>query len=556
MRLKPRWTPPYALAALALFACAEQTPSDGASADATLVRDATGASLPPLRDTEVSPGASETGPPDPARDATTPGTDVGPQGDRDARVSSLDLGTVADADLAEDASADAAPPPPDCSTFTGRDDVTLCEASAVGCAVVFNARQGCAAVCADAGLRCLEAQENADGACAADRGRPALSCDTPSDHGSDWCLCGPGVGPPPPPPPPPPSTAPPGPCGVYPFSAESLLAERVGFGANARGGDPDAVYRVSSRANSGPGTLRDALESQDSLWIVFDVEGEFVFDFDDEIRVRSNKTVDGRGRDVRLRDARFSLGEGTRNVIFSDFEAYFDDPQDGEGDLFGLRGPGGPSPDDYTTRDIWFHHLDLHHAGDGLIDVRGATGITLSWTHVHDHTKVMLHTSETDGGPSPGMRITYHHNFFDTVTRRGPHFAYGLADFFNNYQLHWYEYGAAAIDEAQFLSEANIFEARPGDFCLPACPDPSPHGGGDDFFVSKIAVSHDWAQDRTSGFVRSVGDLLLNGARVETNQAQRVFDRATYYDAQPEPATPELAARIRAEAGPRSGLCR
>jgi hypothetical protein len=61
---------------------------------------------------------------------------------------------------------------------------------------------------------------------------------------------------------------------VYPFSAESLLAERVGFGANARGGDPDAVYRVSSRANSGPGTLRDALESQDSLWIVFDVEGE------------------------------------------------------------------------------------------------------------------------------------------------------------------------------------------------------------------------------------------------------------------------------------------
>jgi pectate lyase len=343
---------------------------------------------------------------------------------------------------------------------------------------------------------------------------------------------------------------------VYPFSAESLLAERVGFGANARGGDPDAVYRVSSRANSGPGTLRDALESQDSLWIVFDVEGEFVFDFDDEIRVRSNKTVDGRGRDVRLRDARFSLGEGTRNVIFSDFEAYFDDPQDGEGDLFGLRGPGGPSPDDYTTRDIWFHHLDLHHAGDGLIDVRGATGITISWTHVHDHTKVMLHTSETDGGPSPGMRITYHHNFFDTVTRRGPHFAYGLADFFNNYQLHWYEYGAAAIDEAQFLSEANIFEARPGDFCLPACPDPSPHGGGDDFFVSKIAVSHDWAQDQTSGFVRSVGDLLLNGARVETNQAQRVFDRATYYDAQPEPATPELAARIRAEAGPRTGLCR
>jgi pectate lyase len=451
------------------------------------------------------------------------------------------------------AGPDAGDPPPtplDCAALDGPGR-TVCEARPDGCAVVFTDRAGCAATCAAGGLRCVEARENLDDACAPDLARPALGCDVATGHGSDWCLCGPcpeGECSPPPPPV--------ADCDRYPFSADALLAERVGFGARTTGGDPGNVYRVSTRDDGGPGSLRAALESDESLWIVFDVEGEFRFDFDSPVRIRSNKTVDGRGRDVRLVDGRFEIRDGADNIIFSDLEASFEDPQDNEGDLFSIRGRGGATPADYETRNLWFHHLDLHHAGDGLIDVRGGTEITISWTHVHDHTKVMLHTSDSESDPSPGMHITYHHNFFDTVTRRSPHFAYGKADFFNNYHYRWYEYGAASIDGAEFLSEANIYEAREGEFCLVPCPDPSPHGGGNDFFVSKIAVSHDWAQDQSHGNVKSVGDLLLQGARVETNEPGRVFDRATYYAADVDEATPALAARLRAETGPRRDFCR
>jgi hypothetical protein len=90
--MKPQWTSVYALATLALVACAQ-----GESADAALVRDAAGSNLPPLRDTEVPPGDLERGPPDPARDATTAATDVGPQRDQETQAPSLDLGPVADA---------------------------------------------------------------------------------------------------------------------------------------------------------------------------------------------------------------------------------------------------------------------------------------------------------------------------------------------------------------------------------------------------------------------------------------------------------------------------
>ncbi|MCG3174075.1 MAG: hypothetical protein GMKNLPBB_02295 [Myxococcota bacterium] len=457
----------------------------------------------------------------------------------------------------------------------------VCERRPGFCGVVFTDKAGCQAVCAAAGLKCARVFENQDNACAKDTTRPELSCDPPTGHGSDYCECAPSgtckpscvgkvcgadgcggscgscpagqqcntgqCG------------APPGEnedCSKYPFKASTLLAERVGFGRNTTGGDPGKIYRVSSLGDSGKGTLRDALESSEPWWIVFDAEGEIRINFDKPISIKSNKTVDGRGRKIHVRNAQFKIDPGTRNLIFSDFEASFIDPKDNVGDLFSLRSTGGPNPEDYPTRNIWFHHLDLHHAGDGLIDVRGGSNITISWNHFHDHTKLMLHTKTTDDKASPGMRITYHHNWFEKITRRAPQFAYGLADFFNNWHQHWYEYGAASIDDAQFLSENNIYEAREGTVCLKPCPDPNPHGGGNDFTVSKKAVVNDWAPDKTVGFVKSVGDRLLNDAKVTVHQPEKVFNRQTYYQAQVDPADDRLKETLRTRTGPRADYCK
>ena len=127
--------------------------------------------------------------------------------------------------------------------------------------------------------------------------------------------------------------------------------------------------------------------------------------------------------------------------------------------------------------------------------------------------------------------------------------------FFNNYQFEWWEFGAASLVGAQFASEANVYEARPGATCgLPfvGCRDPNPCGDSD-FEVSKIAVSNNWATSNR-GYISSVGDLLLDDARVEVNEPARVFRPADRYPYTAEAATPALAARIRADRGARGAL--
>ena len=79
-------------------------------------------------------------------------------------------------------------------------------------------------------------------------------------------------------------------CDSYPYSAETLWAERAGFGSAASGGDPDNLYRVTSLNDGGSGSLRAALESDEDYWIIFDVEGGITHI--DPVRVHSNKTVD------------------------------------------------------------------------------------------------------------------------------------------------------------------------------------------------------------------------------------------------------------------------
>jgi pectate lyase len=156
------------------------------------------------------------------------------------------------------------------------------------------------------------------------------------------------------------------------------------------------------------------------------------------------------------------------------------------------------------------------------------------------------------------MRVTYHHNFFDRLTRRGPHLAYGgRGHFFNNYQYQWFEYGAAAVQDAQLASEANVYEALPGTTCLGNCPrNPNPCGDDVQFQIPKLGLSVDWAANGSLGHARSLNDLKLEGAIVTERNPGQVFTPATFYRYTAEPANAALVARLRAGTGPRTRYCR
>jgi pectate lyase len=164
-----------------------------------------------------------------------------------------------------------------------------------------------------------------------------------------------------------------------------------------------------------------------------------------------------------------------------------------EGDVVVVQGTGATDPASFSSRDVWLHHVELFDGGDGLFDVRGGSRLTVSWSHFHTHEKGMLLSMESAGDiEGREMEIAFHHNYFDRISRRGPALTFGRVHYFNNYQFQWYEFGASSIVGAQFASENNVYEARPGDACLVACPDPNPCGSSQ-FLVSKRAVAKDWA---------------------------------------------------------------
>lgn len=341
-------------------------------------------------------------------------------------------------------------------------------------------------------------------------------------------------------------------CSTYPYDTDALLAERVGFGAAAEGGDPDNIYHVTNTKGDGSGSLKEALESSEPYWIVFDVQGKITLG-DGVAFVESYKTIDGRGRDVTI-EGNLILNDA-RHVIINDVSLTND--LEGhctqEGDVITVNGTGTTDPHAFTSRHLWFHQLELYNGGDGLIDLRGASLVTLSWSHLHTHKKAMLMWKDKNGDFTPGMRVTAHHNLFDRITLRSPQFYYGWAHFFNNHHHQWYEYGAGSFANAQFYSEQNVYEARPDDYCLVPCPDPAPCGDSD-FTVSKSGLVDDW-YTYGKGNVKSVGDLPMNGATMAQNNPASVFDPANEYAYAADTASAALMADIGAHAGPRTDYC-
>jgi pectate lyase len=340
-------------------------------------------------------------------------------------------------------------------------------------------------------------------------------------------------------------------CNAYPFKAQTLLAERVGFGRNVTGGDPTKIYRVTTLAGSGPGSLRVALESADPWWIVFDVNGKITHPT--RVAVKSNKTIDGRGRDIDI-EGLLQMTD-VSNIIISDVKV--ENSLEGHctqnGDVVNTSSKVVNPKGTYTMHDVWIHHVEAFNGGDGLIDLRAGTDYTVSWTHFHTHKKGLLWHNEVDM-----MRVTAHHNFFDRISLRGPQFIAGQIHFFNNYQYHWYEYGAGGLGGAQFHSQANVYEARPGTICTPlsgSCADPNPCGDTD-YQISKEALVSEWSAGNGIGYTKSVGDLALNGAVLSVNDPTKVFDPSAVYGYTAEPATAALATKIKADAGPRAGYCK
>ena len=127
-----------------------------------------------------------------------------------------------------------------------------------------------------------------------------------------------------------------------------------------------------------------------------------------------------------------------------------------EGDNIGLQ-----QGNDY----IWVHNCDLFYGnagsagdqqkGDGALDVKKSTYVTISYNHFWDTGKSnLLGLSEKT---TEGLYITYHHNWYDHSDSRHPRVRYYSAHVYNNYYDGIAKYGVGATESSSVFVEANYF---------------------------------------------------------------------------------------------------
>ncbi|MNQ41958.1 Pectate trisaccharide-lyase precursor [compost metagenome] len=114
---------------------------------------------------------------------------------------------------------------------------------------------------------------------------------------------------------------------------------------------------------------------------------------------------------------------------------------------------------------IWVHNCDLFYGnagsdadqikGDGALDNKTSTYITLSYNHFWDNGKAsLLGLSE---GTTSGLYITYHHNWFDHSDSRHPRVRYYSAHIYNNYFDGVSKYGSGSTLGSSLFVEGNYF---------------------------------------------------------------------------------------------------
>jgi len=246
------------------------------------------------------------------------------------------------------------------------------------------------------------------------------------------------------------------------------------------------------------------------------------------LQVQSNTTIDGRGRKITIHGHGHDGMDlvGVSNVIvesltMSDFGDVALTSRNDVPDAIHLQGAHG----------VWIDHLDLSLAGDKLIDMqKGTTAVTVSWSHLHNQQQNMEVGDYADAAESAGQTMTAHHNWYDHVGYRLPTISYGHLHAYNNFYDGWATYGTVSRRTAQTVLENNICRAGVNKKCALLNVGAAPRN-----------------KDPRAGFIRASGNLLENGAVIQTNPAG-VFTVPYPYTL--EVATDDLAAHIMLAAGP------
>ncbi|NRB40946.1 MAG: hypothetical protein HRU20_21165 [Pseudomonadales bacterium] len=238
-----------------------------------------------------------------------------------------------------------------------------------------------------------------------------------------------------------------------------------GFGANSKGGRGGIVVKVKNTNDSGPGSLRSALQLKVPRTIVF----EFPGGTDATITLKSRLTLGkansyvtiagqtARGKGVQIKGFDIIFSGGAHDIIIRhvNFRPGYTGPKDWSKVAFGTIGSSVSN----KIYNLIIDHCSFYWGPDeNFMIFQFANNITLQWnisegmSQVRDKpTNGKLVTEKAKGGFISGMKnvgghnynISIHHNLFVNNDQRGPLIkGYGVYELVNNFNHNYGSFGS------------------------------------------------------------------------------------------------------------------
>ena len=213
--------------------------------------------------------------------------------------------------------------------------------------------------------------------------------------------------------------------------------------------DTTSTDSASTTAVIAPGSLRECAYKEGPVWVLFEKDG--TYNLQAPLRLKSDKTFDGRGRDIRI-SGMGVLTDASSNLIFENLT--FTAPSITAQDTTSRRALSIHN----RTHHVWVDHCTFEEYPLVEFDVKRCShNVTISWSRFENAQTGVLFGLAGDIIMDTPQSLTMHHNYFEGLSRDGILAHGGKLHAYNNFFYSLDLSGVVCSDSATCLIENNIF---------------------------------------------------------------------------------------------------
>ena len=204
-----------------------------------------------------------------------------------------------------------------------------------------------------------------------------------------------------------------------------------GYGAVTRGGRGGKVIIVTNLNDSGPGSLREAVDTEGPRTVVFNVSG--TIDLKSNLSIRkpfitiAGQTAPGDGICLK----RYPLSIGANEVIIRYLRVRFGDESGQDSDAISAR----------YVKNLMLDHVSASWSVDETMSIYHCENVTVQWCMITESMFNSNHVKSQHGfgGIWGSNYSSYHHNLLAHHSSRNPRIASGAGhtDYRNNVLYNW-----------------------------------------------------------------------------------------------------------------------